>query len=46
MLYKVRLALGERDKKYKLDTFIEIDEGFFKVVDKELTKEAEVVLTI
>lgn len=39
MLHKVRWALGERDKKYKLDTFLEIDEGFFKVVDKELTKQ-------
>jgi len=39
MLHKIRWAMGERDKKYKLDTFIEIDEGFFKVVDKKLTKE-------
>jgi len=39
ILHKIRWAMGERDKKYNLDTFIEIDEGFFKVVDKELSKQ-------
>lgn len=39
MLHKIRWAMGERDKKYKLDTFLEIDEGFFKVVDKGITKQ-------
>jgi hypothetical protein len=39
MLHKIRWAMGERDKRYNLDTFIEIDEGFFKVVDKEISKE-------
>jgi len=39
MLHQIRWAMGERDKKYKLDSFLEVDEGFFKVVDKELTKE-------
>ena len=31
--------MGERDKKYQLDNFLEIDEGFFKVVNKEISKE-------
>jgi hypothetical protein len=39
MLHKIRWAMGERDKKYNLDSFLEIDEGFFKVVDKEITKQ-------
>jgi len=39
MLHKIRWAMGQRDTRYKLDTFLEIDEGFFKVVDKELSKE-------
>ncbi|HRG87613.1 MAG TPA: IS1595 family transposase [Chitinophagales bacterium] len=30
MLYKIRVAMGRRDDKYKLDGFIEIDEGFFE----------------
>ena len=39
MLHKIRWAMGERDNKYQLDTFLEIDEGFYKVVDKEISKE-------
>ncbi len=39
LLHQIRWAMGERDNKYKLDTFVEIDEGFFKVVDKEINKE-------
>jgi hypothetical protein len=39
VLHKIRWAMGERDKKYQLDNFLEIDEGFFKVVDKEISKE-------
>lgn len=30
MLHKIRVAMGRRDDKYKLDGFIEIDEGFFE----------------
>jgi transposase-like protein len=37
MVQKLRLAMGARDSKYKLDEFIELDEGFF-----ESTKEEEV----
>jgi len=39
VLHKIRWAMGERDKKYQLDNFLEIDEGFFKVVNKEISKE-------
>lgn len=39
LLHKLRWAMGERDKKYLLDSYLEIDEGFFKVVDKEITKD-------
>lgn len=39
LLHKIRWAMGERDKKYQLDNYLEIDEGFFKVVDKEISKE-------
>ena len=39
MLHKIRQAMGRRDEKYTLSEYIEIDEGFFKVVDKEVSKE-------
>jgi hypothetical protein len=39
MLHKIRWAMGKRDEKYSLSEYLEIDEGFFKVVDKEITKE-------
>jgi transposase-like protein len=39
LLHKLRWAMGERDKKYQLDSYLEIDEGFFKVVDKEIMKD-------
>lgn len=39
MLHKIRWAMGKRDEKYSLTEYLEIDEGFFKVVDKEITKE-------
>jgi hypothetical protein len=39
LLHKIRWAMGERDKKYQLDNYLEIDEGFFKVVDKEILKD-------
>jgi len=38
MLHKIRWAMGKRDEKYSLSEYLEIDEGFFKVVDKEITK--------
>jgi len=38
LLHKIRWAMGERDKRYQLDNYLEIDEGFFKVVDKEISK--------
>lgn len=34
MMQKIRLSMGKRDAKYKLQGDIEIDEGFFKVVDE------------
>jgi transposase-like protein len=37
MVQKLRLAMGDRDSQYKLDEFVELDEGFF-----ESTKEEEV----
>jgi DNA-directed RNA polymerase subunit M/transcription elongation factor TFIIS len=40
MLHKIRWAMGKRDEKYKLSEYMEIDEGFFKVVDRTMTKEA------
>lgn len=33
MVNKIRLAMGERDKRYQLKGTIEIDEGFFEVVN-------------
>src|SRR3984957_7540499 len=36
MVQKLRLAMGDRDSQYKLDEFVELDEGFF-----ESTKEEE-----
>jgi hypothetical protein len=39
ILHQIRWAMGERDKKYKLDSYLEIDEGFFKVVDKTINKD-------
>lgn len=37
MVQKLRLAMGDRDSQYKLDEFVELDEGFF-----ESTKEEEI----
>ena len=37
MVQKLRLAMGDRDSQYKLDEFVELDEGFF-----ESNKEEEV----
>jgi hypothetical protein len=33
MMQKIRLAMGKRDAKYKLQGDIEIDDGFYKVVN-------------
>jgi ISXO2-like transposase domain/Transposase zinc-ribbon domain len=33
MMQKIRIAMGKRDAKYRLQGDIEIDEGFFEVVD-------------
>ena len=30
LMQKIRVAMGRRDEKYKLDGFIEMDEGFFE----------------
>lgn len=30
MVQKIRIAMGQRDDKYRLDGFIEMDEGFFE----------------
>lgn len=29
MMHKIRVMMGARDEKYRLDTFIEMDEGYF-----------------
>lgn len=33
MMQKIRLAMGKRDKKYKLSGMIELDDAFFEVVN-------------
>ena len=32
MMHKIRVAMGERDKLYKLKNEVELDEGFFRMV--------------
>jgi hypothetical protein len=39
MLHKIRVAMGRRDDKYKLDGFLEVDEGYF---EGQRSKEEEV----
>jgi hypothetical protein len=39
MLHKIRWAMGRRDENYSLSEYLEIDEGFFKVVEHDITKE-------
>lgn len=35
MMHKIRVMMGARDEKYRLDTFIEMDEGFFPAYRKK-----------
>ena len=35
MMQKIRISMGQRDEKYKLDGYIEMDEGFFEVHRKK-----------
>ena len=35
MMHKIRVMMGARDEKYKLDKFIEMDEGYFPVCRKK-----------
>jgi transposase-like protein len=35
MVQKLRLAMGDRDSQYKLDEFVELDEGFFESIKEE-----------
>ena len=35
MMHKIRVMMGARDEKYKLDNFIEMDEGFFPAYRKK-----------
>jgi hypothetical protein len=35
MLQKLRMTMGSRDSKYRLDKIVELDEGFFETVDTE-----------
>jgi hypothetical protein len=35
MMHKIRMTMGSRDSKYKLDKIVELDEGFFESVDTE-----------
>ena len=39
MLHKIREAMEKRDNHYQLTEFIEIDEGFFETIDKEIVKD-------
>lgn len=42
MMHKLRAAMGKRDQRYKLEEFVELDEGFFESVPgKENRGEAE-----
>jgi hypothetical protein len=36
MMQKLRLTMGSRDSRYKLDKIVELDEGFFESVDTEI----------
>jgi hypothetical protein len=35
MMQKLRMTMGSRDSKYKLDKIVELDEGYFETVDTE-----------
>lgn len=35
MMQKIRMTMGSRDSKYQLDKIVELDEGFFEIVDTE-----------
>ncbi len=39
MMQKLRVTMGSRDSRYKLDKIVELDEGFFEVVDTEQNEE-------
>lgn len=40
LMHKVRVMMGARDDKYELDTFIEMDEGYFPAYRKKEDKDA------
>lgn len=58
MMQKIRISMGQRDEKYKLDGYIEMDEGFFeghrkKEVDdlivkpiKELDRQVKAIVAV
>lgn len=39
MMHKIRSVMGLRDHEYQLTDSIELDEGFFETVNKNLSKE-------
>ena len=39
MIHKIRSVMGLRDDEYQLTDSIELDEGFFETVNKNLSKE-------
>lgn len=39
MMQKIRKTMGMRDKNYKLDKIVELDEGFFESVDTETAQD-------
>jgi len=41
MLHKLRSVMGQRDARYKLESIVELDEGFFKIVPEEDEDEDE-----
>ena len=41
MMQKLRMTMGSRDSKYKLDKIVELDEAFFESVDTEKDNETK-----
>ena len=44
MMHKIRVMMGARDEKYKLDKFIEMDEGYFPAYRKKENNEGLIAL--
>ena len=46
MMHKIRVMMGARDEKYKLDTFIEMDEGYFPAHRKKESSDGVISLPV